>query len=63
MNRLLFVTPFNTKRQFVMATAPGGCKVYLPVDSCDSDEQIKKRDSLQNILDEQCFIESGPSAA
>ena len=63
MNRLLLIAPLNTKRQFVMATAPGGCKVYLPVDSCDPEEQIKKRDSLQHVLNEHCSIDSGSSAA
>jgi len=32
---------------------PCGCKVYMPVDSTDHDEQLKKRDELREYLNAQ----------
>ena len=48
--------PFNTKQQFVMATDPGGCEIYIPVDTVDLDEQLLMRDKLKQYVNDN-YIE------
>ena len=43
-------TPLNTKHVYVMATAPSGCEVYMPVDSDEDNIIHKKKEELQNYL-------------
>ena len=45
--------PLNTKKVYVRAITPEGCKVYMPVDSLDDDEQIQKKEELQVYLNTQ----------
>ena len=45
--------PLNTRRVYVMATAPGGCEVYMPVDNDNDGEQRRMRDVLQAHLNTQ----------
>ena len=48
--------PLNTKQSYIMAINPGGCKIYLPVDTNNIEELRVKRDELFKWLNDN-YIE------
>ena len=53
MNNPLQDVPLNTKKVYVMATSPSGCKIYMPVDSNEEAILQLKRRELQDQLNNQ----------
>lgn len=49
--------PLNTKQVFVKATTPGGCDIFMPVDSFDANVIKDKKLSLQTHLNEAYPVE------
>lgn len=53
MNNPLQNVPLNTKKVYVMCETYDGCEVYMPVDSYDDQDQLRKKKELQYFLDQQ----------
>ena len=50
MNNPLENVPLNRTKVFVRGITNNGCEIYLPVESLNPQDQIKKRDTLQSYL-------------
>ena len=50
MNNPFENVPLNTKKVFVLGITNDGCKIYLPLNTLNEMEQIKKKDELQEYL-------------
>ena len=53
MHNPLDKVPLNTKRVYTVATAKGGCLIYMPVDTPDITIVNVRKDQLQAYLDNQ----------
>lgn len=50
MTNPLLNVPLNTKQAFIMAKTPGGCEIFMPVDTEDADVMVSTRNDLQEHL-------------